>query len=388
MLVGCAIALVLATRASVEHLVAFYALGVFTGFTLTGFGMAKRALTKKGKGWQYRYGINLTSGVVSLVIVIIFSIVKFSEGAWFILAITPILVFLLLRLNRQYRLEQSALRVTRAKERRTSITRHDVTVLVDSVDIATVGSVRYARSLNPRKLSAVHFVIDDRRAEQISKEWAANAALSDVPLEMIDCPDRRLPNAAVDYALRATSSGDVELTLLLPRRSYSRVLGRVLHDQTAEAIAAPISQLERVVATIIPFDVEKIITGGEKHEHMVETKPAPAPKPVAKKPEFVEAKSNGSVSHYDENIQPIGQATWRKRAHIRGQVSSIKTSPSGGAPRVDVEVWDSTGGITLQFLGRRNIAGLEVGTTICAEGMVGEQEGSLTILNPSYEIVK
>ena len=190
--------LVLATRASVEHLVAFYALGVFTGFTLTGFGMAKRAITMKDKGWQYRYGINLTSGVVSLVIVIIFSIVKFTEGAWFILAITPVLVFLLLRLNRQYRLEQNALRVTRAKARRTSISRHDVTILVDSVDIATVGSVRYARSLNPRKLNAVHFVIDDRRAEQISKEWAENAALSDVPLEMIDCPDRRLPNAAVD----------------------------------------------------------------------------------------------------------------------------------------------------------------------------------------------
>ena len=119
LLVTCAIALVLATRASVEHLVAFYALGVFTGFTLTGFGMAKRAITMKDKGWQYRYGINLTSGVVSLVIVIIFSIVKFTEGAWFILAITPVLVFLLLRLNRQYRLEQNALRVTRAKARRT-----------------------------------------------------------------------------------------------------------------------------------------------------------------------------------------------------------------------------------------------------------------------------
>ena len=56
LLVTCAIALVLATRASVEHLVAFYALGVFTGFTLTGFGMAKRAITMKDKGWQYRYG--------------------------------------------------------------------------------------------------------------------------------------------------------------------------------------------------------------------------------------------------------------------------------------------------------------------------------------------
>ena len=93
------------------------------------------------------------------------------------------------------------------------------------------------------------------------------------------------------------------------------------------------------------------------------------------------------VSHYNESILPISKATWRKRAHIRGHVTSIRTAPSGGAPRVDVEVWDTTGGITLQFLGRREIAGLDVGATICAEGMVGENEGSLTILNPSYEIV-
>ncbi len=58
-----------------------------------------------------------------------------------------------------------------------------------------------------------------------------------------------------------TEKPDVELTLLLPRRSYSGFLGRLLHDQTAEKIAAPISQLPRVVATIVPFDVEKIIAG-------------------------------------------------------------------------------------------------------------------------------
>jgi len=56
-------------------------------------------------------------------------------------------------------------------------------------------------------------------------------------------------------------------------------------------------------------------------------------------------------------------------------------------PNRKVEIWDETGGVTLQFLGRRKIAGLEVGATLRAEGMVGESEESLTILNPSHEIV-
>ena len=388
LLAGAATLMVLATRASVEHLVAFYALGVFTGFSLTGFGMARRAKRMKDDGWRGRYLVNLISGIVSFVIVIVFAVVKFTEGAWLIIAITPILVISLLRLNRQYRLEQAALGVKKVQERATSITRHDVTVLVDSVDIATVGAIRYARSLNPRELNAVHFVIDDRRAEEIKAAWAASDALDDVPLELIDCPDRRLPNAAVDYAIRATTSHDVELTLLLPRRAYSRVLGKLLHDQTAEEIARPISELTRVVATIVPFDVEKIISGKSSlsHSDSEPTKPNLKPEvPVRAKSAWLQEKSQ--VSHYEESLTPIGKITWRKRAHVEGRVSAIRSAPSSSTPTVEVEIWDETGGVTLQFLGRREIAGLEVGATLRAEGMVGESEGSLTILNPSYEIV-
>ena len=43
-------------------------------------------------------------------------------------------------------------------------------------------------------------------------------------------------------------------------------------------------------------------------------------------------------------------------------VNSIKSAPSGAAPIVEVEVWDETGGVALQFLGRRQIYGLEFGS--------------------------
>jgi amino acid transporter len=386
LLSGTAMILVLVTGASVQHLVAFYALGVFTAFTLSGLGMAKHNYMNRGNWWRGKFVVNALSGGISFVVVIIFAVVKFNEGAWVVVLITPILVVTFLRLRKQYTKELNVLAVTAQSSRATSISRHDVSVLVDSLDLATIGAVRYARSLNPRNLNAVHFVIDDKRAEMISAGWAANSAVSDVPLILIDCPDRRLPNAAVDYAIRSTATPDVELTLLLPRRSYSRFLGRVLHDQTAEAISAPISQLERVVATIIPFDVERILDSKTRGKPvLVSNEPEVKAKKIALPK--LQSSESGPISHYNENILPISNATWRKRAHVRGQVTAIRTAPSGGAPRVDVEVWDTTGGITLQFLGRREIAGLDVGSTICAEGMVGETQGSLTILNPSYEIV-
>jgi amino acid transporter len=386
LLSGGGIFLVLITAGSVEHLVAFYALGVFTGFTLAGFGMTRHALRNKEGHWKAKIFINALAGSVSFLIVIIFSVVKFTEGAWLVLVTAPILVVTFLRLRRQYDREQEALSVKRHQERATSIARHDVTILVDSVDIATVGAVRYARSLKPRNLTAVHFVIDDRRAEEIQKAWAKSDALDDVTLELIDCPDRRLANSALDYAIRLTEKEEVELTLLLPRRSYSRFLGRLLHDQTAEEIAAPISQLPRVVATIIPFDVARITSGAKLDVHhpqevkKVVKQSVPTPKTNA--PINVEP-----ISHYAENVTKIGEIEWRKRAQVQGRVTSIKTAPRGSAPALQVEIWDETGGVSLQFLGRREIAGLEVGSQMRAEGMVGEDEGSMVILNPSYELL-
>jgi hypothetical protein len=181
-----------------------------------------------------------------------------------------------------------------------------------------------------------------------------------------------------------TEKPDVELTLLLPRRAYSGFLGRLLHDQTAEEIAAPISQLPRVVATIVPFDVDRITSGNSV---VIQTsrieKPAEIANTIKKSPPV----NLEPISHYAENVTPIGNIEWRKRAQVQGRVTSIKTAPRGSAPTLEVEIWDETGGVSLHFLGRREIAGLEVGSQLRAEGMVGEEEGSMVILNPSYELL-
>jgi amino acid transporter len=379
---GVASLLVIATKASITILAAIYALSVFIGFALTGAGMTKRSISMKVSGLKiFLHG---SATAIAIFTVLVLSFVKFSEGTWVVVIGTPLVVILMLKFNKQYTREQEALSVKQHQERATSIARHDVTVLVDNVDIATVGAVRYARSLKPHKLKAVHFVIDDRRADQIQKAWAASDALEDITLELIDCPDRRLPNAALDYAIRMTEKPDVELTLLLPRRSYSGFLGRLMHDQTAEDIASPISQLPRVVATIVPFDVEKIIAGASFISPTVSKTPKTSiAKPVVKStPVAVEP-----VSHYAENVTPIGEITWRKRAQVQGRVTAIRMAPRGAAPVLEVEIWDETGGVSLQFLGRREIAGLEVGSQLRAEGMVGEEEGSMVILNPSYELL-
>jgi hypothetical protein len=369
--------LVVVSGASITVLAAIYAIAVFIGFTLTGFGMAKKTLKDKAGAKSI---VHILAGSVSAFTVAVLAITKFSDGTWLVVIGTPIALLAMRNFNKQYRKEEQALLFRSNDARATTITRHNVTVLVDTIDIATITAVRYARSLKPHTLRAVHFVLDDKKAHEISIQWQQNPAFDDLTLELVDCPDRRLPHAALEYAMRMTQKPDIELTLLLPRRAYSGFFNRLLHDQTAEKIAAPISQLQRVVATIVPFDVERILSGApivmEKPKQEIK-KVAPVAAPV----------SAGPISHYAEDVTPIGSVQWRKRAQVHGRVTSIKPAPSSAAPVLEVELWDESGGITLQFLGRREIAGLEVGTELRAEGMVGEENGALKILNPSYELL-
>ena len=144
--------------------------------------------------------------------------------------------------------------------------RHVVVVLVDRLDMATARALQYARTLTPDDLRAVHFDIDSKEARELEEEWG-RLGLARLPLDIIECPDRRLGRAAIELVADATLDGDTECTVLLPRRSYSRVWQRFLHDRTADKIAAVLSQVPHVAATIIPYNLpgrfgEKVRTYG------------------------------------------------------------------------------------------------------------------------------
>ena len=75
-------------------------------------------------------------------------------------------------------------------------------------------------------------------------------------LEFIDCPDRRLTRAAAELVSHEAETPGTQVTAILPRRSFSPLLGRLLHDRTADKIAGVVSRVPNAAATIIPFDVQ------------------------------------------------------------------------------------------------------------------------------------
>ena len=98
-----AIALLVVTRSNVTALVAVYAIGVFTGFTMAGAGMTKYHLRHRSRGWKHKLVINVSASVLSAIVVVILVVAKFRQGAWTVVILFPILTMALIRLNRQYR---------------------------------------------------------------------------------------------------------------------------------------------------------------------------------------------------------------------------------------------------------------------------------------------
>jgi amino acid transporter len=250
-----AVVLLVATGGSVNALVPLFAMGVFSAFAMTGYGMTKHQLTHRGSGWRRKLAINLSAGILSTLVVLIFAIAKFTEGAWLIVVVFPALVYTLIRLNRQYRAEASVLEMSRAERPDlTAHPRHRVLLFVDSIDPALVEALRYARGLQADALTAVHMVLDEARAARLQVRWPRFS--HDTELRMVDCEDRNLCRAAQQLVAQVKRDyPDTMVTVLLPRRMYSPLADRLLHDRTADKMARVISRIPGASAQIVAYDV-------------------------------------------------------------------------------------------------------------------------------------
>jgi amino acid transporter len=264
-LTALALALLLVTGGSVHALVPLFAIGVFSAFAMAGYGMTKHHLTHREPGWRHKLAINLSAGISSTIVVGIFVVAKFTEGAWLIVVVFPVLVFALMRLNRQYRDEAAVLEMSRT-ERPESVkyARHRVFVFVDSVDLAEIEALRYGKALRADELIAVHFVVDADHAAQLQGRWEHFD--HDTALRVIDCPDRHLSRAAQKLVLQTLNEHpDTKVTVLLPRREYAPLVGRLLHDATADKMARAVSRIQGATAIIVPYDIESRIARAIPH---------------------------------------------------------------------------------------------------------------------------
>jgi amino acid transporter len=375
-LAGAAIVLVIATQAKVSRLIPLYAIGVFTSFTLSQAGMARHHLTRREPGWRRGLFINGTGALLSLIVDVIIAVTKFAEGGWVVIAAVPLLVLLLMRLNHQYLQEGAELKSDAPRAAAAPILgRHVVLVLVDQLDLAAARAIQYARSLTPDDLRAVHFAVDLAHGMELRHAWS-ELGLARVPLDVIECPDRRLTRAAVELVAKLLD-GDTEVTVLLPRIEHNRVWHRLLHDRTSNSIARALADLPHTNVTFVPYHL------GVRHSPVVDISTTGRRRRATR----TELPTMPEGVSLPPGTTPIGEARPRDRVVLAGRVKAVRVQPRAGVATLQCTLADSTGEISVVFLGRRHVGGWEPGAFVVVTGVVGTRAGQREILNPDYQLL-
>jgi amino acid transporter len=388
-LTALSVALLITTGGSVTALVPFYAIGVFTGFSMAGYGMTKYHLTHREPGWRRRLAINLSAGILSTVVVGIFAVAKFTEGAWLVVVVFPLLVFVLMRLNREYRAEAGILEMFRTdRPELVKYARHKVFVFVNSVDLAVIEALRYGRGLRADELVAVHFMVDEAHAKLIRKRW--DHFELDTPLRVVDCPDRRITRAAQMLVIKARDEQrNTNVTVLLPRRTYAPLLGRLLHDRTADKVSRAVSLIPDAAATIVPYDVQSRIQ--QAYPDNFEQRVA---RELDKVEAWVNQEDEETVEAYEHpdrgsSVITVSGLIPGQRATFEGRVNQVEDVNEGRRTRREVVVGDNSGEITVMFRSGRGGADIQPGQLLRITGKP-KQTGNrpMSMVNPAYHVIE
>jgi amino acid transporter len=237
---AAAIALVIIFQADVGRLIPFYAIGVFTSFTLSQAGMAKRHLRLRESGWRVGLLINGVGAVATAIVLVIIARTKFAEGAWIVIASMPILVLALLRLHTQYERETAELERDLAAFEPPTGRAPIAILLVDDLDPKTVHALQYARTIRVERVIAVHIEEHPDRTRELQRSWQV-AGLGEIPLRVIRGSDDDA--ASVAGFLAAYQREDRDVIVIVP----------VPHTRTAAARLADRRTGARMDRALLPY---------------------------------------------------------------------------------------------------------------------------------------
>lgn len=258
-------------QANVSALIPLYAIGVFLSFTLSQAGMAHRWLKigrldpediiqEKGStiqfdsGWRWKMLVNSFGAICTAVVVIIFAMTKFWDGAWVVLILIPMLVFVFYAIHRHYlKLADDLSLSDYAYPPR--LKRQHVIVPISGVHKGTLKAIRYARSLT-KDITAIYVSVDDAQTARIQERWGK--WIEDVPLVVIDSPYRELMHPLVTYieARAAKISSDEIITVVVPEFIPNRWWHNFLHMQNATWLRLAMRHVPGVVVVDVSYQLE------------------------------------------------------------------------------------------------------------------------------------
>jgi amino acid transporter len=288
--------LVVIFKGSEQAMLPLYALGVFLSFTLSQAGMVvhwlrerkadeakERIIAKEraaphdyvadpgrvnreaerlaalkehqGGHWLISTLINGTGALVTFVVFIIIALTKFSHGAWAVLVLIPLFVFMFYSIHRHYTYAEKELSLVSAGEPLPSL-RHRVIVPILGVHRGVLPALRYAQSICNEDLNAVYVAVNPQHTAKLLKEWQTWGM--GIPLEVIDSPYRSLITVLLNYITQeADRSDDAITTVVLPEFVPRSWWQHFLYNQEILHLKARLLFEPGIVVTNVPYHLRR-----------------------------------------------------------------------------------------------------------------------------------
>ena len=246
-------ALIVLFDAQVHRLMPLYLVGVFTAITLSQAGMVLhwRHSHETGRGW--RMLINGVGAIITGLVLGVVAVVKFTHGAWVVIAVIPLVVLASRRVRQHYFL--AARELSLADYEKPAELRHTALVPVAGMNKMVLRAVEYARSIS-KDVIAVTVNTDNQDRAGLLEKWQAWAP--DVPLIILESPYRAIHGPLLRFIdeLEGWRDDDV-ITVVMPEFVSKRWWHHLLHNQTSLFLKAALFFKPKIIVTSIPYHLRK-----------------------------------------------------------------------------------------------------------------------------------
>jgi amino acid transporter len=246
--------LVIIFNARVTNLIPLYAVGVFLGFTLSQAGMVRRWFRLKENGWQRSALLNGLGAVTTFIVLWVIIIAKFAEGAWMVVLLIPSIVLLFIGIHKHY--VNAAKQLSLEGLEPPPPLRNTVVVPVSTLHRGVINALKYAESIAPGSVIAVHVSLDEEQTEKLRAKWPKWGG--NTQLVILDSPYRSLVRPLIRYLdeIDRQWNNDV-ITVVLPEFVPARWWHNLLHNQTALLIKGALLFRKNRVVTSVPYRLDQ-----------------------------------------------------------------------------------------------------------------------------------
>jgi len=265
--------LIIIFKASVTSLIPLYAIGVFLSFTLSQTGMARRwwkigqlredeqriepgSVLRHDKGWRFKMFVNGFGAICTAIVMVVFAVTKFAEGAWVVLILIPLLVAMFFTIHHHYKDLASHLTLDKFSGLPARRTRHRVILPVSGIHQGALEALRYAKLLSD-DVTAIHVSIDPEEAEKVQKKWKIWG--EGTRLIILDSPFRLFIEPLLEYIEEIIDNRQPNetITIVVPQFIPSKRWHQALHMRTADFLRQELLSKPGVVVTDVPYQVRE-----------------------------------------------------------------------------------------------------------------------------------